>query len=181
VNSEFLGVGSLVIALVAVVVAIWQVRASAMSAERSNSLPVASDAFKEFRSQEFQLHLRKVWEEAPSNVPEDGFQSLPSDWRDSAYAVAYFFEYLGVLVAYELVPEDLVVDFSANLISRSWRALEPFIQEERMYRQRVCVSGISPGFVTHFEHLVALTIDSNGNPIDDSIHERLGLRKVPHT
>jgi hypothetical protein len=180
VGSDFLGVGSLAIALVAVVVAIWQVRASAVSAERSNSLPVASDAFKEFRSQEFQLHLRRVWEETPSSVPEDGFQSLPADWRESAYAVAYFFEYLGVLVAYELVPEDLVVDFSANLIGRSWYVLEPFIEKERMYRRQVCASGISPGFVTHFEHLVALTLDSDGKPVDDSIHERLKLRKVSH-
>ncbi|MGH3870922.1 MAG: DUF4760 domain-containing protein [Pseudonocardiaceae bacterium] len=179
-SSDFLGAGSLVIALVAVVVAIWQVRASAASAERSNSLPVASDAFKEFRSQEFQRHLRRVWDDAPSSVPEDGFKALPVDWRESAYAVAYFFEYLGVLVAYELVPENLVVDFSANLIGSSWRVLEPFIQKERMYRRRVCGSGISPGFVTHFEHLVALTLDSDGKPVDDSIHERLKLQKVPH-
>jgi hypothetical protein len=182
VSSVLLGVGSLVIALIAVVVAIWQVRASAVSAERSNSLPVASEAFKEFRSQEFQAHLRKVWNEIPPNVPEDGFQSLPADWRDSAYQVAYFFEYLGILVAYELVPEDLVVDATANIIGRSWCALEPFIQKERIFRQKVAaISGISPGFVTHFEHLVALTIDSNGKPIDDSIHERLSLRNVPET
>jgi hypothetical protein len=175
-----LGVGPLVIALIAVVVAIWQVRASAVSAERANSLPVASDAFKEFRSQEFQSHLRKVWDETPSNVPEDGFQSLPEDWRDSAYQVAYFFEYLGILVAYELVPKNIVVDFSANLLGRSWCKLEPFIQKERMHRQKSSIPSISPGFVTHFEHLVALTIDSNGKPIDDSIHESLMLRNVPH-
>lgn len=179
-NSVILGIGSLAIALVAVVVAIWEVRASATSTERSNSLPLASEAFKEFRSQEFQAHLRKIWNEAPSNVSEDGFQSLPEDWRDSAYRVAYFFEYLGILVAYELVSKDLVVDFSANLLGRSWHILEPFIRRERVYRQKSsAISGISPGFVTHFEHLVALTISSNGKHIDDSIHERLKLRTVP--
>lgn len=177
-SSWILSVGSLVIALLAVVVAILQVRASAVAAERSNALPVASDAFKEFRSQEFQAHLRKVWDETPSKAPEGGFQSLPVDLRDSAYEVAYFFEYLGVLVAYKLVPEDLVVDFSSNLLARSWRALEPFIREERIHRQRIGISSVSTGFVTHFEHLVTLTIDSDGTPIDDSIHERLRLRQV---
>lgn len=175
------GLWGVVIALIAVVVAIWQVRASAIAAERSNSLPVTSDAFKEFRSREFQDHLRKVWNETPSSVPEGGFQSLPADWRDSAYEVAYFFEYLGVLVAYRLVPEDLIVDFSANLLARSWRALEPFIREERMHRQKAGISGTSSGFVTHFEHLVALTIDAKGKPIDGAIHERLKLRSVPHS
>ncbi|MCA1606660.1 MAG: hypothetical protein LC775_14595 [Acidobacteria bacterium] len=176
-NSNLLGVGSLAIALVAVVVAIWQVRASAAAAERSNSLPVASATFNEFRSQEFQAHLRKVWNEAPKEAPEDGFQSLPEHWRDSAYEVAYFFEYLGILVAYELVPKDLVVDFSANLVVRSWRALAPFIKKERLHRQKAIISGFSPGFVTHFEHLAALTLDSNCRPIDTSIHERLKLKK----
>jgi hypothetical protein len=178
VNNGLFGVGSLIAALTAVVVAIWQVRANTVAAERANSLPVASDAFKEFRSQEFQAHLRRVWNEAPANIPEDGFQSLPHDWRESAYTVAYFFEYLGVLVAYELVPEDIVVDFSANLLARTWHVLEPFIQKERIYRQKACAPGMSTGFVRHFEHLVALTIDSNGKPIDDSIHERLNLRKM---
>jgi hypothetical protein len=178
--SIILGIGSLTIALVAVVVAIWEVRASAASTERANSLPLASEAFKEFRSQEFQAHLRKIWNETPPDVPENGFQSLPEGWRDSAYQVAYFFEYLGILVAYELVSEDLVVDFSANLLGRSWHILEPFIRRERVCRQKAsAISGISPGFVTHFEHLVALTISSNGKHIDDSIHERLKLRTVP--
>lgn len=179
-NGELLGIGSLVVAFVAVWVAIWQVRASAAAAERANSLPVASDAFNEFRSRKFQDHLRRVWDEAPAEAPEDGFRSLPAQWRASAYEVAYFFEYLGILVAYKLVPEDLVVDFSANLVVRSWRALEPFIEKERAYRQKAAIPGASAGFVTHFEHLVGLTVDSTGAPVDRSIQERLGLRKLLH-
>lgn len=177
-GSDLVGMGSLIIALTAVVVAVWQVRASAISAEKANSLPVASDAFDEFRSQQFQAHLRKVWNEAPATVPQDGFQSLPEEWRESAYTVAYFFEYLGVLVAYELVPREIVVDFSANLIYRSWQALEPFILAERRHRRGFRTAGVSVGFVTHFEHLVALTVDSRGESVDGAIHERLGLRKV---
>lgn len=173
-------VAPLIIACVAVVVAIWQVRQSALAAERSNSLPVASDAFTEFRSQEFQAHLRKVWDEAPSHVPDDGFQSVPEDWRKSALEVAYFFEYLGILVAYELVPEDLVVDFSANLIGRSWWALEPFIKKEREYRRRNGDPRVSPGFVTHFEHLAGLATSFDGGPAEDAARRRSGLRSMLH-
>lgn len=132
-----LNVGPSAIALVALGFAAWQIRADRIGSEKSNSLPVASSAFNEFRSQTFQDHLRTVWNEAPSVIPEDGFQSLPTQWRNSAYEVVYFFEYLGILVAYELVPKELVVDFSANLIVRSWNALEPFIQQERLHRKKI--------------------------------------------
>lgn len=175
-----LAVTSIVIAIAAVGVAIWQVRASARASQRTISLPVMSTAFDEFRSVDFQGHLRKVWNEIPENVPRDGFQALPDEWRGSAYRVTYFFEYLGLLVAYRLAPEDSVIDFSANLIARSWRALEPFIRAEREFRERDSGT-ISGGFASHFEHLVALTTDGRGNPVDSTIHRRLRLRRMPPT
>lgn len=177
-GNAVLAASSLIIALAAVVVAIWQVRVSARASERTNSLPILSAAFDEFRSPEFQGHLRRVWNEAPGAVPEGGFQALPEEWRSSAYRVAYFFEHLGLLVAYELVPRDSIIDFSANLVVRSWRALSPFIKAEREFRTRTG-NGVSSGFVSHFEHLVALTMDENGAPVDGEIHERLALRRVP--
>jgi hypothetical protein len=168
---------SLVIAVSAVVVAVWQLRVNAKAAERTNSLPVMSEAFTEFRSVEFQGHLRKVWNEAPADVPDGGFMALSDEWRSSAYRVTYFFEYLGLLVAYELVPKDSVIDFSANLVGRSWRVLAPFIHAERAFRQGIG-GGTSVGFASHFEHLVTLTVDENGKPVDSSIHQRLHLRRV---
>ncbi len=179
-NSELLGAVSLAIALIAVVVAVWQVRAQAVATERANSLPVASAVFNEFRSQGFRNHLLKVWNDTPPDVPEGGFEALPLGWRESAYEVAYFFEHLGILVAYELVSEDLIVDFSANAVVRSWRTLDPFIQKERGRRRQGCATAaISPNFVSHFEHLavIATSVDSRKKYIDDSIHERLRLRK----
>lgn len=84
-NNSLLGVGPLIIALTAVAVAIWNVRTNTAVAERANSLPVVSAVFDEFRSQEFQAHLRSVWNEAPTNIPEGGFQSLPHDWREGIW------------------------------------------------------------------------------------------------
>lgn len=90
----------------------------------------------------------------------------------------YFFETLGVLVAYDMVPKDFVVDFSANMVGRSWRALDPFIQAERAFRRRTSAPGVSTGFVSHFEHLVALTMDDHGDPVDEEIHKQIRLRQV---
>jgi hypothetical protein len=176
-DDAVLAGASLIIALAAVAVAIWQVRASAKATERTNSLPIMSAAFDEFRSADFQGHLRRVWNEAPADVPESGFQALPDEWRGSAYRVAYFFEYLGLLVAYELAPRDSIIDFSANLVVRSWRALEPFIEAERRYREGAG-GGVSSGFVSHFEHLVVLTMGQDGHPVDSEIHEKLSLKRV---
>ncbi|MDT4987661.1 MAG: hypothetical protein QOI74_1755 [Micromonosporaceae bacterium] len=129
----------------------------------------------------FQDHLRNVWNNAPDSVPDGGFQTLPDGWRSSAYIVAYFFEYLGVLIAYKLVPQDFVIDFSANMIVRSWRVLDPFIQGERAYRREHATGGVSTGFVSHFEHLVALTLDEHGHPVDGTIQQRIGLKKLDRT
>lgn len=178
-NGQYLYLGpvSLVIALTAVAVAVWQARTNAVAAEKSNSLPVASHVFAEFRSQEFRAHLLRVWTETPSDVPDDGFQALPQDWRESAYAVAYFFEHLGLLVAYELIPQNFILDCSSHALVRSWRTLEPFIHQERVYRQRT--ADLSPNFVSHFEHLAVIAAETNshGKYIDDLIHEQIRLRK----
>lgn len=176
--SNFVALGSAVVALIAVLVAIWQIRENARGIRRSNSLPVIATTFNEFRSSEFQDHLRRVWYNAPSSVPENGFQALEYEWRQSAYIVTYFFETLGLLVAYDLVPKDFVVDFSANMIGRSWRALDPFIQAERAFRRRTSARGVSAGFVSHFEHLVALTMDEHGDPVDGEIHKQVRLRQL---
>jgi hypothetical protein len=169
---------SAVIAIIAVAVAVWQVGVNTKGVDRTNSLPVISGAFDEFRSEVFQDHLRNVWNNAPDEVPEGGFQALPDGWRSSAYIVAYFFEYLGVLVAYKLVPADFVIDFSANMIMRSWHVLDPFIRAERAYRRTHAAAGVSAGFVSHFEHLAARTLDEAGQPIDGVIQRRIGLRKL---
>lgn len=169
---------SVAIALVAVVVAVWQVRTHRRGAERTNSLPVISAAFNEFRSEEFQDHLRNVWFRRPDNVPEGGFQDLPDDWRTSAYTVAYFFEYMGVLVAYELVPARFVIDFVANTMARSWVSLASFIEAERRFRAKHSDAEMSAGFVSHFEHLVALSVDPKVGPVDAISHKRLGLKKA---
>jgi hypothetical protein len=93
--------------------------------------------------------------------------------------VAYFYEHMGILVSYKLVPEDIVIDMSANALVRSWYALEPFIRQERIHRKGNASAGISPNFVSHFEHLAAIaTKVHNGKYIDDPIHERLKLKKI---
>jgi hypothetical protein len=61
-------------------------------------------------------------------------EDLSSDYRDSAYAVIYYFNQVGALVAFGLVSENLVIGVLGSWIMQTWRALEPVIIEERRNR-----------------------------------------------
>lgn len=183
-----------VAAVAAVVIAFWQVRRTILATDQSNALPVVTNLFNEFRSADFQSHIdvvlttapdesawpdRSTWPAGAKNPGFGGHLSADVDqWRWSALQVTYFFEYLGILIAHRLIPEEVVVDATANSVARTWSVLEPFIRAERQRREEATKgTAVSSGFVRHYEHLVALTA-VDGGPADAVIHRRLDLRTV---
>src|SRR5947208_1724610 len=92
---------SLLVSIGAVGAAIWATRRNSVSLLKSNSLRVTTEVFQQVRSVEFREHLAKVLAgiaEEPSE--EGGIDQLSGEYRDSVYAVCYFFDYLGVLLAF---------------------------------------------------------------------------------
>lgn len=194
VDNLFSILGSIV-AFVAVIIAFWQVRRTIVAVQQTNALPVVTNLFNEFRSDRFQQYIEVVLTAAPdkshwpakSSWPpgfdNPGFggslKKEPDQWRWSALQVAYFFEYLGILIAYKLIPEEIVVDATANSVARTWAILEPFVRAERARRVELNAGNdaVSTGFVRHYEHLVALT-SVDGRPADEAIHRRLDLKSV---
>ena len=183
-----------VAAVAAVVIAFWQVRRTILTTDQANALPVVTNLFNELRSATFQSHIevvlttapdestwpdRSTWPTGATNPGFGGHLSAESDqWRWSALQVAYFFEYLGILIAHRLIPEEVVVDATANSVARTWSVLEPVIRAERQRREEANKgTAVSSGFVRRDEHLVALTAVAGG-PADASIHRRLNLRTV---
>ncbi len=79
-------------ALAALGIAVWQIRRSAVMAQRSNALPIIAAIFGEMRSSDFRAHLKRIYAEDPGAPSAEGFEGLPEKWRDSAYAVGYFFD-----------------------------------------------------------------------------------------
>lgn len=108
--NQMLGVMSVLIALAAVGVAVWQARHNARSSANANALPIIAALFNEVRSNEFRQHLKRLATEDPGDPPDGGFEGLPEEWRNSAYTVSYFFDYLGVLAANKIVDEKLIID-----------------------------------------------------------------------
>jgi hypothetical protein len=177
-TDNIVSLTSVVIAVAAVVVATWQVRASARNAERSHTLPVISETFREFRSAEFRASVGYLIANVPEPRGEHGFNSLPKEWRDNAYKVCYFFDYLGALVEFSIIREELVISLWGTSIIHTWQAAVACILMERSYRRSTYPPGISPGFLVYYEDLVCRIIDRGGQDAAKRIQQESGLRRL---
>ncbi|WP_169523885.1 hypothetical protein [Amycolatopsis balhimycina] len=101
---------SLLVSIGAVGAAIWVTRRNGVSLLKANSLRVTTEVFQQVRSVEFGDHLAKVFAgigEEPSE--EGGIDHLSGKYRGSVYAVCYFFDYLGVLLAFGMIEKDVIL------------------------------------------------------------------------
>lgn len=177
-QSNIVNLVSLFIALIAVGVAIWQVRASDRSSERSNALPIVSEIMHEWRSTQLRSDVAYILDHTPQGKGEEGFNSLPSRWRDRAYRVCYFFDYVGVLASLGIISDELVISIMGTRIVQVWQKLEPFIGQERQYRAKTYPPGVPPGFLVYFEHIVTRVLDLGGQRAAILIQQRMGLRRL---
>jgi hypothetical protein len=176
--SETLSLVSVAIAISAVIVASWQVRATARSAERAHALPVVSEISSEFRSPKFRSSIHYLISQVPTSRGSHGFSSLSTEWRDHAYHVCYFFDYMGALVSFRIIREELAISLWGTAIIQVWQAAEPYIYLERAHRRKTYPPGISPGFLVYYEDLVCRIRDRGGHDAARRIQERSGLRRL---
>jgi hypothetical protein len=176
--TETFSLVSVAIAFAAVIVAFRQVQRTARSAEHARSLPILSEAFREWRSAEFRKHKNVLLSLAGTSPPEGGFEALPPDIRESAYTWCYFCDYLGQLVLFEIVSEELIIGFAGTQIPQLWGVLEPFIKKEREHRIKTLPKGVPPGFLTNYEHLVARVIARGGSIAADEIRRKRSAQKL---
>jgi hypothetical protein len=166
---------SVVIALSALSVTISQVRATGRQWQRQNALPIISEIFREWRSEQFREHRSAVLRGLPVEPTDNGFEAFPPEWRESAYTVSYFFDYLGTLVAFELARADLIIGVMGTQIMQVWRILEPAIHAERRHREQTYPSDTPSGFLSYFEGLVKKVIEMGGKESATGIRKRLGV------
>jgi hypothetical protein len=177
-TAETLSLVSVCIAFCAVAVAFWQTRRTARQAEQTRSLPIISEAFREWRSAEFRRHKNVLLTLDGTSPPDGGFDALPSDIQESAYIWCYFCEYLGQLVLSEIVPEEMIIGFAGTQILQLWGVLEPFIQNEREHRLRTLPAGIPSGFLAQYEHLVARIVERGGSRAAEDIRRKHSARTL---
>jgi hypothetical protein len=146
-------IASVVAAVVAVAVAVWQVRRSSLLAHHANEIAVVTGLINEFRSPTFQQHLHAI-ETMQETPARDGFDGLDPGTAASARALCYFFEYLGYLVAAGHITPDLVLDLMSTQIMTVWSTLQPHIDDERRRRDRTYPRHVPRRFLPHYEQLV---------------------------
>jgi hypothetical protein len=177
-TSEIVSFISVALAFVAVSVATWQARSNLRNAWHSHSHPVIAEIFREFRSPGFRESLRDLLNSSTGDSYVGGFRSLPKDRRDAAYDVCYFFEYIGELVAFGIVQEDIIIAAMGTHIMLVWLVMQPTIENERAHRERTFPPDVPPGFLTQYEHLVARIYDLGGGDAATLIQKRRGVRRL---
>ncbi|SDL02023.1 DUF4760 domain-containing protein [Streptomyces indicus] len=146
---------SVFIALVAVVATIWQGRRTTRLAEDALALPVVAETFREFRSQEFRDHVRRLLAVPDEDLLRaEGFGALPTEVQQSAYQTCYFFEYLGVLTAHGMVRVEVVVGTMGTQLVQIWDKMQDCIIAERELRAGSLPAGAPSAFLPYFENLV---------------------------
>lgn len=153
--NSWISILSLVIALLALAVAAWQARRTERLALNAHQIQVIADAFREIRSVAFLEHYKHVLTFPNTERSATGFESLHEYHKESAYAVCYFFEHLGVLVARNLIAGDVLITTMRTLIVRSWDALEHVIIAERKVRESYQEEA-GRLFLPHFEQLAEM-------------------------
>lgn len=177
--SEIVSLVTVVVASAAVLIAVWQVRATLRSTELINTLPVISATFQEFRSAEFRASVANLIENAPARAPAGGFSALPEDIREDAYKVCYFCDYMGTIIAYEIIDEGIVIGVMGTRVVQIWQAMWPAIKSERDHRQGESYPKDAPrGFLVYYEHLVARVVELDGRTAASGFQRRLGIHKL---
>ena len=123
--SLIISSGSVLIAMAALVLSVRQPR-------RQHPLPVALDIFRESRSPEWSRARDWVITSlGTEHSPHHGVSGLPEPAREQVRRVVFFYDDLGVFVAYNVIGQDLAIGFHGVGLSEAWSVLEPYIRRER--------------------------------------------------
>jgi hypothetical protein len=174
--SEIISLISVILALIAVFISTWQARSNIQHARHSRSLPVIAESFKEFRYPEFRESIHNLLTLPMDKMAGNSFATLTKDRREDAYKVCYFFDYIGTLIAFGIIREDIIIATMGTPIMQVWSAMSPIIEKERAYRRETYSSKTPPGFLTFYEHLVACVDARGGREAARIIQEQIGVR-----
>jgi hypothetical protein len=133
--SMVINVASLLASLLALGVSAYLVIRQSALMRHANEVPLLMEAFKEYRSAEFQRNEYYVVHRLrQAHDPSLGFTGLPEEARIAAQALLAFFNVLGTLVVFDMADEAMIVPFFGFRVKTAWAALEPYIVEERKNR-----------------------------------------------
>ena len=69
--------------------------------------------------------MRRLLSAAPMSGPVR-FDEIADDWREDAYRICYFFEYIGAFIAFDVIEESLTISLMGSQVVQVWSAMEPY-------------------------------------------------------
>jgi hypothetical protein len=159
--SALISFSSALIAIAALVLSVRQMR-------RQNLLPVALDIFRESRDSEwFKARDWVLARLAAEHGPDQGVSGLPEPASARVRRVLFYYDNLGVFVAFKVIGQDLAVAFHGVGLTEAWAVLEPFIRREREIR--------AMRYAVFYEDLV---YRSQARP-PNQVYRKLNLHTLP--
>jgi hypothetical protein len=143
------------VAVAALIISFWQGYRTRLIARQANAGPVMASVYSQFRDPEFRKSFDAL-RTASAHDLESDFAGLPATLQGSAFTVCYFFEYIGLLVAFGHLDQKLVLDSMSTQLVEIWNIMQPAIAEERKTRSLSTDPYYAKRFLPHYEHLMAL-------------------------
>jgi hypothetical protein len=160
INGQLQSVIAMITALAAaaaVLVAVWQARRTVTIARQTNAGPAVTTQISQFSDSEFRKAMDGLRSLRASGLIPGPFSTLRAPTIDQAYRVCYFFEYLGILVAFGHIDSEIVIGTMSTQLVEMWTVMRPWIACERIARRNGDPLG-RPDFLPYFENLVVLIV-----------------------
>ncbi|HEY6497458.1 MAG TPA: hypothetical protein VIZ43_29620 [Trebonia sp.] len=153
---------------------------STVNRQRTSSTrwPWKAESIGEFRTQSFRASMRRLLSAAPTGGPAR-FDEIADDWREDAYRICYFFEYIGAFIAFDVIEESLIISLMGSQVVQVWSAMKPYTESERLYRTREYPPDTSTDFLPHFGWLADRIEREGGAHAPERFHRGVGIPPQP--
>jgi hypothetical protein len=157
---------SITLSCAALVISIVVARSQLKASRDSDSVTAMLSLFSEYRQDDLKEARREVFQIPESQGPYQRLGELRGSTRAAGERVAHFFDHVGLLIAFDLIPAEPMVAFFGFGCHQLWQKLSPFIEAERQARDVKYYLG-------YFEMFANLAARRNAETINASAAERM--------
>lgn len=148
-----MAIAGLIVSAMALAVSLTAALRQLQLARHANVVPVLIDLFREHRSRPLMEARRFVYTELHQCDLSLGLKGLPNEQtRDSVRELMWFYDNLGVMVAYRVVDVEPLAGYLGGSVIDMWSALAPLVHAERGLRT---VASEPDRWQLYFEYLAS--------------------------
>jgi hypothetical protein len=156
---------SIVLSLLALIISLFVAQRQLRASRDSDSISAMLQLFGEYRTDEFRSARRAIFRMNFSQ-PCQLLIEMRAQQREEIELVAHFFEHVGLLIAFDLIPAEPMVAFFGFSCQQLWLKLESTIEAERQAR------GIE-NYLAYFEMFANLAARNGAEKINAAAAKRM--------